>query len=162
MRVLQVMAGKSNGGAELYSTDVMLSLHAAGIEQCVAMRRAAPRFAELEQAGLRLAAERLRYRPPPLAAPADAPADRPRKTRHHPLLDAPRPPAWFPPPAVPSAWAGSAITKNSNIFPIAPTSPAAPRTWCAICGTMASPKPIPPMSQPFHPWTTNRPWTARR
>jgi len=54
------MAGKSNGGAELYSTDVMLSLHAAGIDQCVVMRHNAPRFKELEQAGLRMAPEVLK------------------------------------------------------------------------------------------------------
>jgi glycosyltransferase involved in cell wall biosynthesis len=55
MRILQVMAGKGNGGAELYSTDVMLSLHRQGIDQCVAMRDDAPRAAELAQAGLRMA-----------------------------------------------------------------------------------------------------------
>jgi glycosyltransferase involved in cell wall biosynthesis len=55
MRLLHVMAGKGNGGAELYSTDVMLSLHAAGIDQCVVMRGTAPRAAVLGQAGLRLA-----------------------------------------------------------------------------------------------------------
>ena len=57
MRVLQVMGGRSNGGAELYSTDVMLSLHEAGTDQCVAMRHAAPRFNELERKGLRMAPE---------------------------------------------------------------------------------------------------------
>lgn len=55
MRILQVMAGRGNGGAELYSTDVMLSLHQQGIDQCVAMRSDAPRAAELAQAGLRMA-----------------------------------------------------------------------------------------------------------
>jgi glycosyltransferase involved in cell wall biosynthesis len=55
MRILQVMAAKGNGGAELYSTDVMLSLHEQGIDQCVAMREDAPRAAELAQAGLRMA-----------------------------------------------------------------------------------------------------------
>ena len=54
MRILQVMAGKGNGGAELYSTDIMLSLHRAGIEQCVVMRPGAPRVAELRDAGLRV------------------------------------------------------------------------------------------------------------
>lgn len=57
MRILQVMAGKGNGGAELYSTDVMLSLHAAGIDQCAVLRPTAPRAAELAEAGLRLAPE---------------------------------------------------------------------------------------------------------
>jgi glycosyltransferase involved in cell wall biosynthesis len=55
VRVLQVMAGKANGGAELYSTDVMLSLHEAGLDQCIAMRPTAPRFNELQRAGLRMA-----------------------------------------------------------------------------------------------------------
>ena len=55
MRVLQIMAGKGNGGAELYSTDVMLNLHAAGVDQCVVMRPAAPRFQLLQARGLRMA-----------------------------------------------------------------------------------------------------------
>ena len=33
MRILQVMAGSGNGGAELYSADVMLSLHELGVDQ---------------------------------------------------------------------------------------------------------------------------------
>ena len=57
MRVLQIMAGAKNGGAELYSTDIMLSLHEAGLEQRIVMRRAAPRFAELARAGLSMAPE---------------------------------------------------------------------------------------------------------
>jgi glycosyltransferase involved in cell wall biosynthesis len=57
MRVLQVMAGKGNGGAELYSTDVMLSLHEAGLDQCVVMRPDAPRAGALAAAGLRMAPE---------------------------------------------------------------------------------------------------------
>ncbi len=57
MRVLHVMAGKGNGGAELYSTDVMLSLHEAGVDQCVVMRPDAPRAGELAAAGLRMAPE---------------------------------------------------------------------------------------------------------
>jgi hypothetical protein len=60
MRVLQIMAGKGNGGAELYSTDVMLSLHQAGIDQSVVMRPSAPRIRELQQAGLRLASDVLK------------------------------------------------------------------------------------------------------
>lgn len=51
------MAGNKNGGAELYSTDIMLSLHEAGVEQCVVMRSSAPRFAPLAQAGLTMAPE---------------------------------------------------------------------------------------------------------
>lgn len=49
------MAGNKNGGAELYSTDIMLSLHEAGLNQRIVMRPTAPRFAELEQAGLSMA-----------------------------------------------------------------------------------------------------------
>ncbi len=63
MRVLQIMAGNKNGGAELYSTDIMLSLHEAGLEQCIVMRPTAPRFAELAAAGLAMAPEVLRSRP---------------------------------------------------------------------------------------------------
>jgi hypothetical protein len=66
MRVLHVMAGKGNGGAELYSTDVMLSLHEAGVDQCVVMRPDAPRAAELHQAGLRMAPQVLRHAVRPL------------------------------------------------------------------------------------------------
>ncbi|GCE84634.1 glycosyltransferase [Komagataeibacter diospyri] len=52
MRVLHIMAARGNGGAELYSTDVMLSLHAAGLMQCVVMHPAAPRGRELQKAGM--------------------------------------------------------------------------------------------------------------
>jgi glycosyltransferase involved in cell wall biosynthesis len=59
MRILQIMAARGNGGAELYSTDIMLSLHEAGIDQCVVLHSAAPRHAELSRAGLRMAADTL-------------------------------------------------------------------------------------------------------
>lgn len=52
MRVLQIMAGNKNGGAELYSTDLMLSLHESGLNQRIIMRQTAPRFDEMAQAGL--------------------------------------------------------------------------------------------------------------
>jgi hypothetical protein len=55
MRVLHVMAAKGNGGAELFATDLMLSLHEAGLDQCVVMRETAPRTAELAAAGIRMA-----------------------------------------------------------------------------------------------------------
>lgn len=55
MKIIHVMAGRSSGGAETYSTDVMLSLHKAGVRQIVVMSRHAPRFAELEKVGLRMA-----------------------------------------------------------------------------------------------------------
>ncbi|MDE1901621.1 MAG: glycosyltransferase [Alphaproteobacteria bacterium] len=55
MRILHIMAGETQGGAETYSTDVMLSLHAQGVDQCVVMSPRAPRFAELQRAGIRMA-----------------------------------------------------------------------------------------------------------
>lgn len=57
MRILHVMASNGHGGAEVYSTDVMLSLHAQGIDQCVVMRETAPRTQELRQAGIRTATQ---------------------------------------------------------------------------------------------------------
>src|SRR6516165_9228531 len=57
MRVLQVMAGRRNGGAELYSTDIMLSLHLAGLDQCAVLHPAAPRAVELAATGLRVATQ---------------------------------------------------------------------------------------------------------
>ncbi|HTQ72435.1 MAG TPA: glycosyltransferase [Acidocella sp.] len=60
MRVLQIMAGNKDGGAELYSTDVMLSLHEAGLDQRIVMRPTAPRFLELAGAGLAMAPDVLR------------------------------------------------------------------------------------------------------
>jgi len=55
MRILQIMAGRGHGGAETYSSDVLLQLHRAGIDQCIVMSRQAPRYAELEKQGLRMA-----------------------------------------------------------------------------------------------------------
>lgn len=55
MRILHIMAGNGNGGAEVYSTDVMLALHEQGIDQCVVMRSTAPRYAELKDSGIRMA-----------------------------------------------------------------------------------------------------------
>jgi glycosyltransferase involved in cell wall biosynthesis len=55
MLILHIMAGRGLGGAETYSGDVILRLHGAGIDQYVVMSRKAPRFAELEKAGLRMA-----------------------------------------------------------------------------------------------------------
>ena len=61
MRILHIMAGKDNGGAETYSTDVMLSLHQARIDQCVVMQEKALRTSVLAKAGLRMKTEPLRY-----------------------------------------------------------------------------------------------------
>lgn len=66
MKIIHVMAGRHSGGAETYSTDVMLSLHKAGIEQIVVMPRSALRFDELQKAGLTMAPEILDYRFAPL------------------------------------------------------------------------------------------------
>lgn len=66
MKIIHVMAGRHSGGAETYSTDVMLSLHKAGIEQIVVMPRQHLRFRELEKAGIRLAPNILDYRFSPL------------------------------------------------------------------------------------------------
>ena len=57
MKIIHVMAGKHSGGAETYSTDVMLSLHAAGVDQVVVMPRSSARFIQMEKAGLKLAPE---------------------------------------------------------------------------------------------------------
>ena len=54
MRILHVMASQALGGAETYSTDVMLSLHQEGIDQTIVMPKNAPRYAEMEKAGLRM------------------------------------------------------------------------------------------------------------
>ena len=55
MKIFHIMAGRGLGGAETYSADVMLSLHAAGINQCVVMSKKAPRYEELKRAGIHMA-----------------------------------------------------------------------------------------------------------
>jgi glycosyltransferase involved in cell wall biosynthesis len=55
MLILHIMASRTLGGAETYSTDVMLSLHRSGVAQCVVMPKNAPRYQELKDAGLRMA-----------------------------------------------------------------------------------------------------------
>ena len=54
MKIMHVMASRALGGAETYSTDVMLSLHQAGVQQSIVMHARAPRFADMKKAGLRL------------------------------------------------------------------------------------------------------------
>jgi glycosyltransferase involved in cell wall biosynthesis len=49
------MSSRGFGGAETYSTDVMLSLYHAGIDQCIVMSKKAPRYGEMKATGLRLA-----------------------------------------------------------------------------------------------------------
>jgi len=61
MRILHIMAGRGLGGAETYANDVMLSLHASGIDQCAVVAADAPRTPELVQAGVRVATDVLRF-----------------------------------------------------------------------------------------------------
>ena len=65
MRILHIMAGRGQGGAETYSTDIMLSLHSSGVDECLVVAPNAPRTTELEQAGIRVACDVLsvRFRP---------------------------------------------------------------------------------------------------
>ena len=57
MKILHVMAGKGNGGAETYSADVMEGLNRAGVEQCIVMRPKAPRVEPLRARGLRIVSD---------------------------------------------------------------------------------------------------------
>jgi glycosyltransferase involved in cell wall biosynthesis len=57
LRILHVMASRVNGGAETYSTDMMASLHEAGIEQVAVLPRRSLNFARLAAAGMTLAGE---------------------------------------------------------------------------------------------------------
>lgn len=59
MRILHIMAGRGLGGAETYSTDIMLSLHAFGVDECAVVSAQAPRFHDLVEAGVRTAPEPL-------------------------------------------------------------------------------------------------------
>ncbi|CAK0751198.1 Glycosyltransferase [uncultured Gammaproteobacteria bacterium] len=54
MKVLQVMMGRGNGGAETYFADAVLALHASGLEQVVVSHPSSIRYAELAKAGVRL------------------------------------------------------------------------------------------------------------
>lgn len=60
MKILQIMASRGLGGAETYAVDMMLSLHQAGIDQCVVMSDQAPRYHEIVAAGIRTAPQILR------------------------------------------------------------------------------------------------------
>ena len=57
MRILHIMASRGLGGAETYATDIMLSLHEKGVDQCVVMAADAPRYGEIVEAGIRTAPE---------------------------------------------------------------------------------------------------------
>lgn len=52
MKILHVMAGKENGGAELYSKDVMIGLHEQGVEQIAVVQESAPGTKELRSKGV--------------------------------------------------------------------------------------------------------------
>ncbi len=52
MRVMQVLAGAKQGGAETYFVDLVTALHRAGIEQKVVIRRDSARCDQLRAAGL--------------------------------------------------------------------------------------------------------------
>jgi glycosyltransferase involved in cell wall biosynthesis len=54
MRILHVMASRANGGAETYSTDMMVSQHAAGLEVLAVVPRASLHHARLAAAGVPL------------------------------------------------------------------------------------------------------------
>lgn len=56
-KILHIMASRGNGGAETYSTDIILSLHRQGVDQCVVMAWDAPRFEEIKAAGIRTTPE---------------------------------------------------------------------------------------------------------
>jgi glycosyltransferase involved in cell wall biosynthesis len=62
MRILHVMASRVNGGAETYSTDMMASLHEAGVEQVAVIPRASIHHDRLAAAGVRLADDALHSR----------------------------------------------------------------------------------------------------
>ncbi|MBK1666036.1 glycosyl transferase [Rhodospirillum rubrum] len=53
LRILQVMAGAEQGGAELFFERLCIALHRAGLHQHVVMREASVRLARMREAGLR-------------------------------------------------------------------------------------------------------------
>ena len=57
MRILHIMASRANGGAETYSTDMMASLQAAGVEQLAVLSRASIHHGRLAAAGVALASD---------------------------------------------------------------------------------------------------------
>jgi len=61
MKILHIMAGRGFGGAETYATDIMLSLHQAGVDECAVYADDAPRYPELVAAGIRTAPEVLAF-----------------------------------------------------------------------------------------------------
>lgn len=60
MRILQIMAGRGNGGAETYAADMVLALHEAGDDQVVVWHSQQARFSEFCAAGVHGAPDILR------------------------------------------------------------------------------------------------------
>ena len=122
MRILHVMASRANGGAETYSTDMMASLQAAGVEQVAVIPRASIHHERLAAAGVTLAPDVLEIWFGPL-----------RRRRLAALIDRFKPElihCWMrraaslvPPVRFPSS-AGSAATTSLRISAAAPTSSA--------------------------------------
>jgi glycosyltransferase involved in cell wall biosynthesis len=86
MRILHIMASRGQGGAETYATDIMLSLHKLGVDQCVVMAVDAPRYTEIVKAGIRTAPEVLGHSPRPFfhrhTRPPPEPPATGEKTKH--------------------------------------------------------------------------------
>ena len=57
LRVLHVMASRANGGAETYSTDMIGSLHASGVEQVAVLSRKSIHAGRLATSGVRVASD---------------------------------------------------------------------------------------------------------
>lgn len=66
MRILHIMAGKGNGGAETYAADMMLALHERGIAQTAVLHPRQPRLADVRQAGVAVDTAVLQWPLPPL------------------------------------------------------------------------------------------------
>src|SRR4051794_4752168 len=76
MRILHIMASRANGGAETYSTDMMASLQAAGVEQVAVIPRASVHYEHLAAAGGGLAPDVV-----------DSPVGRPLRRKLAQLID---------------------------------------------------------------------------
>lgn len=52
MHIFHIMAGRKNGGAEIYSVDVMIGLHEAGLRQTIVVPEDSPAARRLTEAGV--------------------------------------------------------------------------------------------------------------
>lgn len=66
MRILHLMAGKGNGGAETYAADMILALHEQGIEQIAVLDPRQARRADVQRAGVTVDVAVLQWPLPPL------------------------------------------------------------------------------------------------